>query len=120
MKNKKFFWFGFFLILVAFVTAAPVRAQELDIPGSETVWEAVKGVMSDPWAIFEPLEGFQPAGVDFYSWTQKARSFIGEFQNALTVSPQEAFNLVLGKSSGVIWLDTLVNFIKTSIQKLIY
>lgn len=100
-------------ISIFIFSAGKTQAQELNIQGSEAVWEAVKGVISNPWAIFKPLEGFRPAGVDLYVWTENARNFIGEFQNALTLSPQEAVNLVLGKTSGLIWLDALVNYVKS-------
>ena len=112
-KIKNIFLFGIILMFLGILMVEPVRAQDLNMPGSEKGWGVVEGLIKDPWAIFEPIRGFKPAGVDFYSWTENARNFIGEFQNALSLSPAEAVNLVLGKTSGIIWLDTLINFIKS-------
>jgi hypothetical protein len=111
MNNKKYF---LILLIVSFFifSAGEVQAQELNIAGSDKVWEAVKGVLADPWAIFKPLEGLKPAGLDLYGWVKDTKVFIGEFQNAFALSPREAVNLVVGKTSGIIWLDTLVNYIK--------
>jgi hypothetical protein len=115
--KKNIFLFGIIFVFLGVLAATPVQAQEFKIQGSEAVWETFKGVMGDPWAVFKPLEGFRPAGIDLYVWVGNARNFIGEFQNALSLSPQEAVNLVLGKTSGIIWLDILVNYIKELIQK---
>ncbi len=114
---KNIFLFGILFLFLGLIGIQSVQAQELNIAGSDKVWEVVKGVFSDPWTIFTPLEGFKPAGIDLYGLVKDIKVFIGELQNALTVSPQEAVNVVLGKTSGVIWLDTLVNFIKGLIQK---
>lgn len=114
---KNIFLFGIFFIFLGLVGFRPVQAQELNIAGSDKVWGVVKGVLDDPWTVFKPLESFKPAGIDLYGWTENTRSFIGEFQNALSLSPAEAVNLVIGKTSGIIWLDVMVNYLKELIQK---
>lgn len=116
-KIKNIFLFGIIFMFFGISMVSPVRAQELNIGGSDKVWEVVKGVLSDPWSIFKPLEGLKPAGLDLYGWVKDTKVFIGEFQNAFALSPREAVNLVVGKTSGIIWLDTLVSYIKELIQK---
>ena len=116
-KIKNIFLFGIIFMFLGILMVSSVQAQELNIPGSDKVWEVAKGVLSDPWAIFKPLEGFKPAGIDLYGWTEDVKGFIGELQNAFALSPREAVNLVIGKTSGIIWLDTLVNYIRELIQK---
>jgi hypothetical protein len=114
---KNIFLFGIIFIFLGLVGFKQVQAQELNIAGSDKVWGVVKGVLDDPWTVFKPLKELKPAGIDLYSWTEDTKVFIGEFQNALSLSPKEAVNLVLGKTSGIIWLDVMVNYIKELIQK---